>query len=105
LDHHAEKLVRRFDAASYVTLVRAMDSHDVGRNRGGTPEALRRVSAKTLVAGVNSDRLYPLAQQIQLAEAIPTAAPAKVIDSPYGHDAFLLETAQLSPLIAELLNG
>lgn len=104
LDHHAEKLVRRFDAASYVTLVRAMDSHDIGRNRGGTTEALRHISAKTLVAGVNSDRLYPLAQQIQLADAIPTAAPAKVIDSPYGHDAFLLETAQLTPLIAELLN-
>ena len=105
LDHHADKLVNRFDAASYVTLVRAMDSHDVGRGRGGLVPALRRVRAKTLVAGVDSDRLYPLRQQIQLAEDIRTAGPAKVINSPYGHDAFLLETGQLSPLIAELLTG
>jgi homoserine O-acetyltransferase len=103
LDHHADKLVHRFDAASYVTLVRAMDSHDIGRNRGGVAEALSRITAKTLVAGVNSDRLYPLTQQIHLANAIPTAGEAKVIDSPYGHDAFLLETAQLTPLIADLL--
>ena len=104
LDHHADKLVGRFDAGSYVTLVRAMDSHDVGRGRGGVEAALRRITARTLVAGVDSDRLYPLAQQIRMAEAIPAADKAKVITSPYGHDAFLLETAQLAPFIAELLS-
>jgi homoserine O-acetyltransferase len=103
LDHHADKLVNRFDASSYVTLVRAMDSHDVGRDRGGVDAALARIRAKTLVAGVDSDRLYPLAQQIQLAAAIPTAGPAEIITSPHGHDAFLLETAQLTPLITKLL--
>jgi homoserine O-acetyltransferase len=104
LDHHADKLVDRFDAASYVTLVRAMDSHDVGRGRGGVNAALSRIRAKTLVAGVDSDRLYPLAQQVQLAAAIPTAGQAEIISSPYGHDAFLLETAQLTPLITALLH-
>ncbi|HJP75726.1 MAG TPA: homoserine O-acetyltransferase [Pseudonocardiaceae bacterium] len=105
LDYHADKLVNRFDAASYVTLVRAMDSHDVGRGRGGIDKALGRIRAKTLIAGVDTDRLYPLPQQLQLAEAIPTSGPAHVITSPYGHDAFLLETAQLTPLITQLLKS
>ncbi len=104
LDHHADKLVDRFDAASYVTLVRAMNSHDVGRDRGGVPAALRRIRARTLVVGVDSDRLYLLPQQLDLAAAIPTAGPAKIITSPHGHDAFLLETAQLTPHLAALLH-
>ena len=103
LDHHADKLVGRFDAASYVTLVRAMNSHDVGRDRGGVPAALSRIRARTLIAGVDTDRLYPLPQQLDLAAAIPTAGPARVITSPYGHDAFLLETAQLTPHLKALL--
>lgn len=103
LDHHAEKLVNRFDAASYVTLVKAMNSHDVGRSRGGIDNALSRIRAKTLIAGVDTDRLYPLPQQLQLADAIPTSGPAQIITSRYGHDAFLLETAQLTPLITALL--
>jgi homoserine O-acetyltransferase len=103
LDHHADKLIDRFDAASYVTLVRAMNSHDVGRGRGGVSAALSRIRARTLIAGVDTDRLYPLPQQLDLAAAIPTAGPAQVITSPYGHDAFLLETAQLTPHLKALL--
>ncbi len=103
LDHHAEKLVHRFDAASYVTLARSMDSHDVGRGRGGLTAALRRVRANTVVAGVDSDRLYPLAQQAEIAAGIPDAAPPHVINSPYGHDAFLLETDQIAAALGPLL--
>lgn len=103
LDHHADKLVRRFDAGSYVALVRAMNGHDVGRGRGGVAAALRRVEATAMVSGVDSDRLYPLAQQEELAAGLPSSDRVRVISSPYGHDAFLIETARLAPLLAELL--
>ncbi|ROP40294.1 homoserine O-acetyltransferase MetX [Saccharothrix texasensis] len=103
LDHHADKLVRRFDPASYATLTEAMNSHDVGRGRGGVRAALRRVTARTLVAGIDSDRLYPLRQQAEVADAVPGAGDLRVVTSPYGHDAFLIEVDQVSKLVSELL--
>ncbi|MFE5401834.1 homoserine O-acetyltransferase [Streptomyces sp. NPDC056580] len=103
LDHHAAKLVRRFDAGSYVTLTEAMNSHDVGRGRGGIRAALGRVTARTLVAGVDSDRLYPLSQQAELAAGIPTSDHLRVIGSPCGHDGFLTEVEQVAALVGELL--
>ncbi|MEV5433456.1 homoserine O-acetyltransferase [Streptomyces sp. NPDC052701] len=103
LDHHAAKLVRRFDAGSYVVLSQAMNAHDVGRARGGVRAALHRVTAPTLVAGVDSDRLYPLAQQSELAARIPGADRPRVIESPYGHDGFLIETEQVAALVREIL--
>jgi homoserine O-acetyltransferase len=103
LDHHAAKLARRFDAGSYVTLTESMNSHDVGRGRGGPAAALRRVRARTIVAGIDSDRLYPLSQQNHLAACIPAAASVRVIASPYGHDGFLIETAQVAACLAELI--
>lgn len=105
LDHHAAKLANRFDAGSYVRLTQAMNSHDIGRDRGGSAAALRRVTARTTVAGVDSDRLYPRHQQAELAAHIPTAGPPHTITSPYGHDAFLIETAQITPLVKELLDS
>ncbi|MFD7552103.1 homoserine O-acetyltransferase [Streptomyces sp. NPDC059578] len=105
LDHHATKLVRRFDAGSYVTLTEAMNSHDLGRGRGGTARALRRVSARTLVAGVDSDRLYPLAGQRELAAGLPHADALRIVESPYGHDGFLIETEQVGALVGELTKG
>ncbi|EDY46835.1 homoserine O-acetyltransferase MetX [Streptomyces sp. SPB074] len=103
LDHHAAKLVRRFDAASYVVLSESMNAHDVGRARGGVRAALSRVTASTLVAGVDSDRLYPLAQQRELAALIPGADRVRVIESAHGHDGFLTETRQVAAIVAELL--
>lgn len=102
LDHHAAKLVRRFDAGSYVTLSEAMNSHDIGRGRGGTRAALSRVTARTLIAGVDSDRLYPPTQQAELAAGIRTADRPRVIESPYGHDGFLIEVEQVAALVHEL---
>ena len=104
LDHHADKLVRRFDAGSYVVLTEAMNGHDVGRGRGGAATALRRIGVPTLVAGVDSDRLYPLAQQAELASGIAGADRLRVIESPYGHDGFLIETEQVGALVRELLD-
>jgi homoserine O-acetyltransferase len=103
LDHHSDKLVRRFDAASYVVLAEAMNAHDAGRARGGVRTALRRVTAPTLVAGVDSDRLYPLAQQEELAAGIPGSDRLRVIESSCGHDGFLVETEQVGGLVRELL--
>lgn len=103
LDHHAAKLTRRFDAGSYVVLSEAMNSHDVGRHRGGVRAALSRVTARTLVAGVDSDRLYPLSQQAELAALIPCADRLRVVESPYGHDGFLIETEQVAGLVREIL--
>ncbi|MFJ2814625.1 hypothetical protein [Streptomyces sp. NPDC087294] len=93
-------MTRRFDAGSYVVLSEAMNAHDVGR--GGVRAALRRVRARALVAGVDSDRLYPPYQQGELAALIPSADGLRVIESPYGHDGFLIETGQVAPLVREL---
>jgi homoserine O-acetyltransferase len=105
LDHHADKLARRFDAGSYVALTRAMDHHDVGRDRGGVEAALARITARTTVVGVDSDRLYPLDQQQRLADAIPGAGPLHVVESPYGHDGFLLEAEAVGAHLRALLEG
>ncbi|MFI5633656.1 homoserine O-acetyltransferase [Streptomyces sp. NPDC051664] len=105
LDHHAAKLVQRFDAGSYVTLTTAMNGHDVGRGRGGIAQTLRRARMPALVAGVDSDRLYPLAQQAELAALLPGADRLRIVESPYGHDGFLIETGQVGALVRELLPG
>jgi homoserine O-acetyltransferase len=103
LDHHASKLVHRFDANSYVVLTEAMSSHDVGRDRGGVERALSRVRARSVVAGISSDRLYPVSQSEELAAGLPDGARLEVIDSPYGHDGFLVETAAVGALVRDLL--
>ena len=102
LDHQAGKLARRFDAASYVALTRAMNSHDVGRGRGGTAAALSAVSAGTTVVGITSDRLYPLEQQEHVAAHVPGARMVTV-PSRYGHDGFLVETAAVAGVLADVL--
>ncbi|MYQ40978.1 MULTISPECIES: homoserine O-acetyltransferase [unclassified Streptomyces] len=103
LDHHAAKLVRRFDAGSYVVLTEAMNAHDVGRGRGGAARALRRADMPALIAGIDSDRLYPPAQQAETAALLPGADGLRIVESPYGHDGFLIETDQVGSLVRELL--
>jgi homoserine O-acetyltransferase len=103
LRHHGAKLVGRFDANSYVVLSSAMDSHDVGRGRGGIEAALSRITARTVVAGIDSDRLYPIHQQRELAQLIPGAGPLSVVKSAHGHDGFLVEYDQVGDLARTLL--
>jgi homoserine O-acetyltransferase len=103
LDHHADKLVHRFDANSYVVLTEAMNAHDVGRGRGGVAAALQRVSAQTVVAAVDSDRLYPIELNREVAVGIRGADPVRVITSPHGHDGFLVEDEAVGRIAAELL--
>ncbi|WP_424447336.1 homoserine O-acetyltransferase MetX [Microbacterium arborescens] len=107
LDFHGNKFTRRFDANSYITLVEAMNSHDVGRGRGGVEDALSRVSARTLVLGIDSDRLFPVEGQHRIARGIRSLIDddAVVISSDFGHDAFLIETPIVGAHLRRLLEG
>lgn len=100
LHHQGRALVDRFDPASYVALTRAMDTHDVSRGRGDFDEVLRGVRPQTLVVAIDSDILYWPAEQREVARLVPGARLA-VMDSPHGHDAFLIDVDRLSDLVAE----
>ncbi|ALJ01024.1 homoserine O-acetyltransferase MetX [Rufibacter tibetensis] len=100
--YQGEKLAKRFNAFSYWQLTKMMDSHNVGRNRGGLEEALRQVQAETLVIGVDKDQLFPVNEQRFVSKYIPNAS-FQIIHSEAGHDGFLLETAQLSHLLDTFL--
>lgn len=103
LDHHGDKLARRFDANSYVVLTESMLTHDVGRDRGGVEAALAQVTARALVVAVDSDRLFPPEQSARVAAGVPGAEPLQVLASDFGHDGFLIEFDQLGPIVAEFL--
>jgi len=103
LEYHGRKLLGRFDANSYVVLSAAMCHHDVGRGRGGAAEALRRVRAEVTVAGISSDRLYPLSTQEELARRLPGAPPVQVVESPVGHDGFLVESEAVGAVVRRSL--
>jgi homoserine O-acetyltransferase/O-succinyltransferase len=103
LQHHGDKLAARFDPNSYVVLSEAMNHHDVGRGRGGPERALERVEAEVTVAGIVSDRLYPFELQQELGRLLPGNRPVAVVESPFGHDGFLLETEQIGDIVAEAL--
>lgn len=107
LDFHGNKFTRRFDANSYITVVEAMNSHDVGRDRGGVEEALHGVTAKTLVIGIDSDRLFPVDGQQRIARSIPNLIDdeAIVLTSDFGHDGFLIETDEVGVHLARLLDA
>ena len=103
LDHHGEKLARRFDANSYVTLTRTMITHDLGRDRGGVEAALASITAKALVVAVDSDRLFLPSQSERIAAGIPGAGPVRTVRSDYGHDGFLIEADQVGRIVADFL--
>jgi homoserine O-acetyltransferase len=107
LDFHGNKFTRRFDANSYILLVHAMSSHDIGRDRGGVDAALSRVTASSLVLGIDSDRLMPIPDQLAIARGLPTTidgGDAVVIHSDFGHDAFLIEDELIGPHLERLLD-
>lgn len=105
LDHQADKLARRFDANTYISLTRAMSLFDVGEGRGGFAEALAGVRAPLTVVGLDSDRLFPLRLQEELVAATPAARPLHVVRSPYGHDGFLVEKDQVGDIVREALGS
>lgn len=103
LDHHGDKLARRFDANSYLVLTESMLTHDLGRDRGGVEAALSQITARALVVAVDSDRLFPPEQSSRIATWVPGAEPLRVVTSDYGHDGFLIEFDQLGPMVREFL--
>ncbi len=103
LEHHGDKLARRFDANSYLVLSEAMNHHDVGRGRGGIAAALATVTADVTIAGMSSDRLYPVRLQQELGELIPTASAVDVVQTISGHDGFLVESDAVCRIIRRAL--
>ncbi len=99
LDVHGKKLVARFDAASYLALLNAMDTHDVGRGRGGVAAALQSLGSKLIGVGVVGDLLYPADCVREWTQA--AAAHYVELPSVHGHDAFLLETARVSEILRD----
>jgi homoserine O-acetyltransferase len=100
--YQGEKLAKRFNAFSYYSLSKSMDSHNVGRGRGSVIEALHMIKAKTLSIGIRSDLLFPVEEQEYLAAHIE-GARFRQIDSYYGHDGFLLEFEQIQQHITEFI--
>ena len=114
LDFHGNKFTRRFDANSYITVVEAMNSHDVGRDRGGVAAALGRITARTLVLGIDSDRLFPVDGQRVIAAGLAAGrgigpedgagTDPVVLHSGYGHDGFLIENEAIGAQLRRLLD-
>lgn len=105
LEHHGRKLARRFDANTYVRLAQAIQSHDVGRGRGGVEAALAPVDVPALIVAVDSDRLYPVNNSERLDAAMSGSHGVKVVHSPVGHDGFLVESGQLNAFVEAFERG
>lgn len=100
LRYQGSKLAKRFQAFSYWTLTKAMDSHDLGRGRGGVEMALKSIQAQVFAVGVNSDLLFLAEEARFLSQAVPSGSYGEIV-STAGHDAFLIEFTQLTSLIEE----
>jgi homoserine O-acetyltransferase len=108
LHYQGESLVNRFDANTYLIYTRAMDLHDIGRGFRSWQRALERVRGPMLSIGISSDILFPTYQQREIIQRIQEVGRAQglyeEIESPYGHDGFLLEFEQMAPLISSFLD-
>ena len=108
LEHHGTKIVRRFDANSYLAIGKAMDLHDIARGRGSLDQAVSRIQVPTMAVGIWSDMLYPAYQQRQIHEAVTlngVESEYHEIDSPHGHDAFLINGDQFAAPIDRFLRA
>jgi homoserine O-acetyltransferase len=109
LRHQGHKLLDRFDEHTYRVLVLAMDSHDIGRDRGGVVEALRRLAVygtRLMGVGIEGDILYgtnQVREMVQAATAAGMDAAYRELNSTKGHDAFLVEWDQMAAILAEAL--
>lgn len=101
--HQGEKLRRRFDAHCYWRLTEAVDSHNIARGRGSVEEVLRGIKAKALVVAITSDILFPPADHDVMVANIPSVE-YRLIDSPFGHDGFLVEYEQLDAIIKKFMS-
>lgn len=102
--HQGDKLVCRYNAYSYLAILDAFDTHDIGRGRGGVDKVLGSISCPTIVVGISTDIIFTPAEMRSLAAKIPGAS-YREIDSPYGHDGFLVEHGQLNSILTPFING
>ncbi len=101
--HQGKKLSDRFDAYSYYSLSCSLDSHNVGRGRGGVKSALSTIKSKVTVVGIDSDGCFPPDEVHSMSELIPGARYFE-ITSAFGHDGFLLENDQIEKILDSILN-
>ena len=104
MDYQGEKFINRFDANSYLYITQALDSHDIGLDRGDVKDVLRSIKAKTLSIGINSDILYPIEEQKFISSNIHNGRYAE-IKSKHGHDAFLIEFDQLRDIFFQFISN
>jgi homoserine O-acetyltransferase len=102
LRHQGDKLVNRFDANTYLTLIAAMDSHDLGRGRGSVESVLAGIEQPALVVTISSDGLYGAAEVAEMAAHLPNSELYE-IDAPHGHDAFLIRVDELNDILVDFI--
>jgi homoserine O-acetyltransferase/O-succinyltransferase len=102
--YQGEKLAKRFNAFSYYFLSKGMDSHNLGRGRGSVAAALQKITAKALVTGIETDILFPVSEQLYIAQHIPVST-YREIDSAYGHDGFLVDHRKIENCMLEFLSA
>lgn len=101
--YQGEKLCRRYNAYSYTAILDAFDTHDAGRGRGGVAKALAAIRARTLLVGITTDIVFTPAEMQALHRMIPRSC-YREIDSPFGHDGFLVEHEQLNAILYPFMN-
>ncbi len=100
--YQGKKLCDRYNAYSYYAILNAFDTHDIGRERGGTEEALKLITAKTFVIGITTDILFPPCEMKELTKRIKGAKYSE-IESLFGHDGFLVEHEQFNALLHPIM--
>lgn len=101
--YQGEKLCRRYNAYSYVAILNAFDTHDVGRGRRGLEQELAQITAETILVGITSDIIFTPEEMRALQQQIPESRYYE-IDSPFGHDGFLVEHVQLNEILYPFIN-
>ena len=98
IDYQGDKFAKRFDALSYFYLTKCLDTHNIGRGRGGQVIALGEIKIPSLIIGIKSDRLTPIKLQKFMSSNLPDVT-YREMESPYGHDGFLTEVKKISSYI------
>lgn len=102
--YQGEKLCRRYNAYSYVAILDAFDTHDIGRGRGGVEQALAKMKMPSIVIGLTTDIIFTPPEMRLLASRLPNASYHE-ISSPFGHDGFLVEHQQLNTILTPFINS